>query len=411
MTTDRAALETDRFGAQRFERYLSVIVAAFGLLYALQTLDAFVADRPSMPGPLGVAATAAVAGSVLLGCLAPVSARHARALFLGAAVLFCAAVVVWPLSLTGPVPVAPMPWFIGLMPVQAAYLTVGFRGVAAPIWCSLLLCAGIAVALVVRGGLSVADALANGLFGVAVSVVLVVLISGVRRGVDRADLAQHAALSRYGQSRRDDATEAERARTDALVHDSVLTTFLAAASATDDEAEGLARRMAANALRVLAHVNRSAAVGPAVPFGKVLGDADDRLLPLLADFDVQVGGLADLVLPVEAAEAIVESLLQSMTSSLAEATDARVRTVRMSELGPDGIRVVVSDDGAGFDPADPSGSRARAQRDVALRMRSVDGRAIVESGPAGPTVVRLSWGSVVVSGVAPLPEVAVGLTA
>jgi hypothetical protein len=403
MPTDPTGLGTDRVGARRFERYLTTIVAAFGLLYALQTLDAFVADWPSMAGPLGVTTTAFVAAAVLVASAAPVTARFARALLLGGSSLFVVAVAVFPLAIVGPVPSTPMPWLIGMLPVVAAYLVVGFRRVVPPLVCSLLLSTGITIALVVRGGLSVPDAAANGLFGVAVSVVLLVLITAVRGGVDRADRAQRAALGRYGQSRRDDATESERSRTDALVHDSVLTTFLAAASARDPESEELARRMAANALRVLAHVNRSAAARPGVPLGKALGGARERFTPLLGDFDVQVGRLADLVLPVEAAEAIVESILQSMETSAAIATDAVVRTVRMTELGPDGIRVVVADDGAGFDPADPSAARSRAHRDVALRMRAVDGRATIESSPAGGTVVRISWGSVVVSGTAPMP--------
>ena len=401
MTTDQTGPSREPVGAERFERYLTIIVAAFGLLYTLQTLDAFVADWPSMAGPLGLTASLLVGASVLLACVSPLTVRHGRSVLLGASMLFIAAAAVWPLSITGPVPGTPMPWFIGLLPAQAAYLAVAFPRVLAPICCAVLLTVGITTALVVRGGLSVADAISNGLFGVAISIVLVVLISAVRRGVERADRAQRTALSRYGQSRRDDATEAERSRTDALVHDSVLTTFLAAASAHDPEAEELARRMAANALRVLAHINRADATGPAAPLGRAIGDASERFAPLLGAFDVQVGPLADLVLPTPAAEAIVESLLQSMESSLVEAPDASRRTVRMTELGPDGVRVVITDDGKAFDPMDAACPRASAHREIARRMRSIDGRAVVESVAGGGTTVRISWGSVVVSGAAP----------
>ena len=50
----------------------------------------------------------------------------------------------------------------------------------------------------------------NGLFGVALSVVLIVLIAAVRRGVARADSAQQAALDGYGRTRLDEATESHR---------------------------------------------------------------------------------------------------------------------------------------------------------------------------------------------------------
>ncbi|GAA2749895.1 hypothetical protein [Amnibacterium kyonggiense] len=405
MTTDLRGVSAHRVGALRFQKYLGVIVAAFGLLYALQTLDGLVADWPTMAGPVGGAAVALVAGSVLLGTVAGLVPSRARSLFLGASILFCAAAAVWPFSISGPVPDAPMPWFIALLPVVAAYLAVAFRRAAAPIWAAMLLSAAIATVLVLRGGLGIADAVANGLFGIAVSTVLVILIAAVRRGVERADLAQQTALAGYGRSRLDDATEHERVRTDALVHDSVLTTFLAAAAARDPEAEELARRMAANALRVLAHVSRAGDTGPAVPFGKVLGDAADRFAGVLPGWDVQdLGSLHDLVLPVEAGEALVDALLLAVTAGSLHTDEATSRTIRMSELGPDGIRIVLEDDGAAFDPAEAGHERAALLRDAAELMRSVDGRADVRAGSAGGTAVVLSWGSVVVSGTAIRPE-------
>jgi hypothetical protein len=404
MTTDTRGPVAGRFGALLFQRYLGVMVAAFGALYSLQTLDALVAGWPTMSGPIGGAAVALVAASVLLGTIAGFVPSRARTLFLGASIVFCAAVAVWPFSISGPVPVAPMPWFVGLLPVEAVYLAAAFRRPSGPIWCSLLLSVGIAAVLMVSGDLSAADALSNALFGVVISAVLVVLIAAVRRGVERADAAQHAALAGYGRSRFDDATESERIRTDALVHDSVLTTFLAAAAARDAESEELVRRMAANALRVLAHVNRSTEVGPAVPFGKVLLDATERFDPLMLGWEVEVGDLADLVLPVEAGEALVASMLSTMAGSVLHAEGVTRRTLRMTELGPDGIRIVLSDDGTGYDPHDQRDARGSMLREVVDLMRGVDGRADVRTEPHTGTVVTLSWGSVVVSAAAPPSE-------
>jgi hypothetical protein len=247
------------------------------------------------------------------------------------------------------------------------------------------------------------DAVENGLFGVALSMVLIVLIAAVRRGVARADSAQQAALAGYGRSRLDDATESERVRTDALVHDSVLTTFLAAAAARDPESEELARRMAGNALRVLAHVGRSADDGPAVPFGKVLLDEADRFEPLLLGWDVDVANLADLVLPVEAATTIVTAMVHTMTGCVLHSGASRYSIV-MSELGPDGIRIVLADDGVPFDLGDADDPRTVLHRTVVELMRAVDGRAEVRALPRAGTAVTLSWGSVVVSGTAPRVE-------
>jgi len=401
MTSDAGAVPVVRVGALRFQKYLGLIVGLFGLLYALQTLDALVAGWPTMSGTAGGAAVALVAGSVLLGTVAGFTPSRARSLFLGAAILFCGAVVVWPFSISGPVPGTPMPWFIGLMPVQASYLAVSFRRLVAPTACALLLSTGVTVVLVVRGGLGLVESVENGLFGVALSVVLIVLIAAVRRGVARADSAQQAALDGYGRTRLDEATESERVRTDALVHDSVLTTFLAAAAARDPESEELARRMAANALRVLAHVNRAEEAGPAVPFGKVLIDEVERFDPLMPGWDVDVANLADLVLPAQAAQMLVTAMLHTMVGSV-QHSGAERRSLVMSELGPDGIRIVLSDDGVPVDLGDPDDPRAVLHSTVVELMRVVDGRADITTG-AG-TVVTLSWGSVVVTGTALRPE-------
>ena len=403
MTSDAGPAPVVRVGALRFQRYLGLIVGAFGLLYALQTLDALVAGWPTMSGTAGGAAVALVAGSVLLGTVAGFAPSRARSLFLGAAILFCGAVIVWPFSISGPVPATPMPWFIGLMPVQAAYLAVSFHRLVVPTAGALLLSAGVTAVLIVRGGLGLAESVENGLFGVAVSVVLIVLIAAVRRGVARADSAQQAALHGYGRSLLDEATESERVRTDALVHDSVLTTFLAAAAARDPESEELARRMASNALRVLAHVSRSEDAGPAVPFGKVLIDEVDRFDPIMPGWDVDVADLAELVLPARAAQMIVTAMLHSMTGSVQHSGAAR-RSLVMSELGPDGIRVVIADDGVPVDLGDPEDPRAVLHRTVVELMRVVDGRADLTTRTGSGTVVTLSWGSVVVSGTAPRPE-------
>ncbi|WP_375407643.1 hypothetical protein [uncultured Amnibacterium sp.] len=404
MTDTRGALG-QRVGARRFQRYLGVIVSAFGLAFALQALDGLIAGWPTMAGPLGGVAVALVTGSVVIGSIAGPTSFHSRSLFLYASILFFAAVAIWPFAISSPIPATPMPWLVAMLPVEAGYLAVAFRRPLAPICCAVIVSIDIALVLLLRGGLSVLDTIANALFGVAISAVLILLVATVRRGVEQADAAQQTALASYGRSRLDDATEHERTRTDALVHDSVLTTFLAAASAEDPEAERLARRMAENSLRVLNHVTRSGESGPVIAFGKALGDAVDRFDPLLPGWEVDEDALlTDLVLPVDAADAVVSSLLHLISASLFHAEGATVRSIRMTALGPDGVRIVVTDDGRACRPNDPDDERSDRFHAVADLMRAVDGRAHVRSAPGEGTAVALSWGSVVVSGTAPLPE-------
>ena len=69
----------------------------------------------------------------------------------------------------------------------------------------------------------------------------------LRQAAEAVDSAQEAALERYDVAARQHATENERVKVDALVHDSVLTTLLSAAAAGSPEEQALAARMARDA--------------------------------------------------------------------------------------------------------------------------------------------------------------------
>lgn len=390
VATRRAARSP--IGAQRFERLLHVIVGVFGLLYSLQTFDSYLADGPSFAGPLGDTMQALALLSVLAGLGGALVRTHARGLFCTAFALFAAAIVVWPVALERAVPADPMPWLVALAPVGLISLIVGCRRPIVPLSAGIAVAAWCTGTLWLIGGQSLTDAVTDGAFVVAVTSVLLLLVSGVRRRLTEADAAQQAALAEYERGRLDAACEAERARTDAFVHDSVLMTLLGAAGAHDSAAEALVSRMARHAITVLDDVRSAAGVGARVPFGQVLAAADPELLDLTKRIDFSAERVDDLMLPEHIAEAMVEATLEAIANSLRHAgPDSRPRAT-FEPVGLEGLRVLVEDDGCGFDPAAiPPGRGVRTA--VLDRVHEIAGRVLIQSAPGRGTRVEISYGA------------------
>lgn len=386
MTTDLTLVAT-----RRFERYLAGVVAVFAVAWTLTCFDSVLSDLQSVPGPLGRAMVGLVLASVLTGALSAVVHRSATVLLRFGFLLYVAALVIWPFALTAPVPQTPMPMFLVMWPVQAMFLAAGHQLIRTTVGVSAATAVPVGLVLLRLGGMSPADVALQTVWIVGCGGMLAVLLGALRSAIATAERVEDVAASRFVEIKRDGAEETERARTDALVHDCVLTTLLSAGSAVSEAEEDLSRRMAANALRVLGHVNRSAEHGPAVPFGQALAELTARFAPVLARFDVTTKGTEDLMLPAH----VADSLLGAMVEVLQSSVDAdSARSIRARVLGPDGIRITVR-----------NGAGATVQESVIDRMRAIDGRAEINAGEDGAPVVTLSWGSVVITGTAPRVEV------
>lgn len=396
--TDRAARTV---GADRFERYLGIVVGAFGVVYALQTVDAFAADLDSIGGVLAGAAVVPIWASVLGGPIAVVARGASRRILWAAVAAYALGLAVLPFAITQPISQDPVPWIAAMSAVPMAYLAVASSSAVLSIAIGAVLAAQVGIVLGGAGGVRPAEALVDTLLVVMLTVVLTLVVAALRSGVRRADRAQAAVLAEYAAARAEDATELERRRTDALLHDAVLTTFLTAASAQTPETEELAGRMAANAVRVLAHVNRSADYGVAIPFAERWAEVQTRLAPLLSRFAVQAGASGAVILPADIADALLDAMAEAMTNSVRHA-EAESRELRITPLGPDGLRIVVRDDGVGFDPA--SVSLRGVATVVQQPLRRIDGRADIDTAPGRGCTVVLSWGSVVMSGTDPLSD-------
>lgn len=392
----------DRVGVQLVERCLVLIAIAFGVLYSLQNLDGLIADWPSMSGPLGVLTVAAVGGSCCVALVAVQPSAPARRVLAIAVSMFVAGALLWPFALHGEVPASPFPWLTSMWPVEAVYLCCVSRRVLVPLAGTAVVAGALFLILIGRAGLSATDAVSAVGPMCGICAVLVLLIGALRHRIRHAEASRRTSLEEYRLSERGAATEAERVRTDALVHDSVLTTLLSAAAAASAADEVLASRMARNALRVLAHVNRQDEQSELLPFTLLLRHAR-RVVPAAFDcFRVDVERADHVTLPPVAADAVLAAMVEAMDNSRRHAGDAD-RSLTAMPLGPDGIRVLVADDGLGFDASSVLAAGS-LHTTVVERMRQVHGRADVVSHPGRGTRVTISWGSVVVSGTRPLDD-------
>lgn len=214
--------------------------------------------------------------------------------------------------------------------------------------------------------------LGAGLVGVTVFVLL------RDRAGEVAQEARHTRLAEEADAR-EAAAARERDRWDSLVHDSVLGALPTAARSPRWSTERAGQDLATEALRALdapADERRLPFV-PAVrrraeALGLVIGLREDTREPAPPD---------------EVAEALTDATIEALTNVARHAgTDRATVTVQDH---PAGRRVVVQDEGRGFDPDADSDERAGVRLNIRARMQSVGGTASIRSTPGAGTRVVL----------------------
>lgn len=221
---------------------------------------------------------------------------------------------------------------------------------------------------------------------VALAGVFVAVALAVIRNVRALDEWHPTRLANTARAAADAAQEVERSRFDALVHDHVIATLLAVREGPPDP------RLAAQAASALDELDRSTALPSevsAVTFTARIDEAVSAVSEhasctrvfhsLPASFPAQV--VEDLVNCV--AEAIRNSVRHAGTGSKCHVT---------AELGDGSARVLIVDDGVGFDPASVDPGRFGIAFGIRARMAGLaGGRADIVSAPGQGTVVTVEW--------------------
>lgn len=306
---------------------------------------------------------------------------------------FFAAILIWPLQVpdTGLLPTNFHPWMWWGLAIVLIGLVASLRH-----WQAVLVLVAVPVGwFLLRQQpaygkaswfLALQDALYIGLFSAAITV----LIQFTRSSANKVDVASQVATDIATERAGRDAMETERARVDALVHDSVLTTLLVAANAKTQGEEVSAAKLADDALRRLEEARTpgsSESETSAASFIEALATAVERLE---GEFSISRSVIGNVDVPGQAASALTEATLQAAANSLQHAGANASRELHLKATAK-GIKIVVKDDGRGFRPSRVPKNRLGIRLSIRSRMELIGGKTFVDSAPGAGTTVILEW--------------------
>jgi signal transduction histidine kinase len=378
----------------RIERMISRVVAGLGLVFAVQIIPALTESLPLMNDPWGMVNAAIVLGGVGWVVVAAIVQRTVNLANTIAASVYLVSLIIWPLIVSDHSAAPAKPWLWYLCTVATAYAAVAFSPLIAGVYTVVTPTVyGLLRQSPSGGGASVTDAVLDIVYAIILGGAVLLIITMMRQAASGVDAAQSAALDRYTAVAREHAHEAERAEVDAIVHDSVLTTLLAAAGAHSSESMAVSARMAAEAIGHL-----DAATDPVPDDGAVLGL--DRLSERVsssarsfsAPFRFSASKLQAVVVPVVVADALHAAAVQAMVNSMQHAgSPDAVRSVTIVGSASGGVDIAVTDDGVGFDPAIVAPERLGLRVSIVERVARVGGRVEVRSAPGSGTTIAIHW--------------------
>jgi signal transduction histidine kinase len=372
-------------------------VGLFGLVFGAQTLPLALAQAPALVPGAGAALMVVLYGSLGALAAASIAKLAVRGTAACVALIFAAALVAWPFLVTEPELLrGDAPWLYYLCTVATTAAVVATSVPVATGYTIIVPTIYGVVRLLPAGGealplLAILDAM----YAVILGVVALIIITMLRQAAEAVDGAQEAALQRYDVAARQHATESERVKIDALVHDSVLTTLLSAAAAESPEQQALAARMAKDAIQRL---DEAGATGPRsldrVGLPVLVRRLRAALTTFSAPFTVRVVNAGGVELPVEAVEALYSAAVQAMVNSMQHADEpgrATRRELRIRGVRAGGCIIEIADNGAGFDRDRVPVERLGLRVSIEERMANAGGTARIMTRPGHGTTVSVAW--------------------
>jgi len=335
---------------------------------------------------------AAIALPLGCGIAAPwVGLRAVRVLNAAIVVEYAALVVVLlALALAGRFEGSELPWFftVPVIPVAAALFAWGTRAA----WLVLVLTS--VMLQVIRVAIAGFDttALSSDLFGCCTAVAFILLggvLLAASRELDRSGAAAEEAVTRVASA---EARASAAIRLQAVVHDELLATLLAAAQTPASQRDAVARQAirARSMLAELQDVSRTEPVD-ADRFVMTVRELVGAEFPdtgfVLADERHGPGAAA---LSADDALALRDAVRQALANSVVHAGAGARRRLSV-RLGDDRLAIRVEDDGVGFDPGAVAAGRMGIATSILGRVRALPGgSAEVVSQPGIGAIVTVS---------------------
>jgi signal transduction histidine kinase len=369
----------------------------FGLVFGAQTLPLALSQSSALVEGAGAALMALLYGALVALAVASVAKVAVRGAALAFAVLYAMALVAWPFLVDDPGALdGEAPWLYYICTVATTAAVVAVPAPVATGYTIIVPATYGVIRLLPAGGSAVPLlAVLDAMYAVILGVVVLIIVTMLRQAAESVDSAQEAALQRYDLAARQHATENERVKVDALVHDSVLTTLLAAAAAESTDEQALAARMALDAVKRL---DEAGASGPRaldrVGLPVLVRRLRAALTTFSAPFTVRVVNAGGVELPVEAVDALYSAAVQAMVNSMQHADEpgrSTRRELRIRGVRAGGCVIEVADNGTGFDRAGVPVERLGLRVSIEERMANAGGSAEIVSRPGHGTTVTVAW--------------------
>ena len=244
-------------------------IAVFALLLLVQAMGSMLAQTPFMAWWWNAVFLAGFLAVFALLFIRAMWGRETTPLAATAAVLVLLGYVTWPLAAPAPLPEGSgPPWLWAMINVGAALCAYAAGTRIAAAYTVVL---GVVFALVRAsgsgGGAGVGTALQDSLLATVMGLIIVLAIGILRQAADRSDAAAEEAIREYRQAAQVSALRSERARFDALLHDSVMTVLLGASGLDHPGSRSTNAALARSAIQRLEASGREApesrAVAPA----------------------------------------------------------------------------------------------------------------------------------------------------
>lgn len=216
-----------------------------------------------------------------------------------------------------------------------------------------------------------------------VSAALMAMRTG--RLLDRTRVHAHAVA---GAAAAAEARKAQRIRFNALLHDWVMSTLLAAAKGVDrvavrDQAGLTLAKLDDTHPGTVTHYRLPAA---AAYFRTTIADVDGSAVVQVVLSDDPAAEL-----PAEPVQILSEAISEAVRNSVRHAGAGATRSLTLT-LAPGRIGAVCADDGVGFDPAVVPVQRLGLAVSIIARVRGLRGGDVeLHTRPGTGTVVRLGW--------------------
>ncbi len=302
----------------------------------------------------------------------------------------------------GTTPPDAVPWLWPMTGVAVVCATAAWGLRWAALYGAALSTVWIVLRLLPEGGAkAVPFAVSDGLFILVGGIGVGSIAAGMIRAGREADNLAHQVARSETSAAVTKAWSDERDRLDRLVHDEVLTALALAANASEDTTLEI-RQLAS---RTLDQVDTMA--DSRLPGGTLSADLWCQLAEATASqvsprvqFDrAPLGFTEEADLPATVVEALISAMREALRNAISHASADTVQASCSLHAGADGVlaRVVVSDDGVGFDASTVGMDRLGIQNSLVARMNSVGGTCVISSAPGHGTQVVLAWSSAAAS--------------